>query len=144
MVSNKKQSIKILLIEDNEGDIILTRETLKEGKIINELISIKDGESAIEYLNKIKSFTISEIPNLILLDINLPKINGHEIMEYINNDTFLNKIPVFILSSSDAKKDIEKAKENKVLHYLMKPLNLVDFKTEIIRIESFWFDIIKI
>lgn len=140
----KKKSIKILLIEDNEGDIILTRETLKEGKIVNELVCIKDGESAIQYLNKIKSFAISEIPDLILLDINLPKINGHEVMEFINQDELLRGIPVFILSSSDAKKDIDQSIENKVSHYLLKPLNLEEFKTGVKSVDNFWFNIIKI
>jgi CheY-like chemotaxis protein len=144
MVPIKKKSIKILLIEDNEGDIILTRETLKEGKISNELICIKDGESAIDFLVKIKSFAISEIPDLVLLDINLPRINGHEVMDFINKDEILREIPVFMLSSSDAQKDVEVSIKNNAHHYLFKPLDLDAFMLGIGKINSFWLNIIKI
>ncbi len=143
-MNNGKKPIKILLIEDNEGDIILTRETLKEGKILNELICIKDGETALDFLEKIKTFALDEIPDLILLDINLPRIDGHEIMQFINQDDHLRKIPVFMLSSSDAAIDIETSKKNNASHYLTKPLDVFEFVNEIKKITPFWFNIVKV
>lgn len=143
-MNNGKKPIKILLIEDNEGDIILTRETLKEGKILNELICIKDGETALDFLEKIKTFTLDEKPDLILLDINLPRIDGHEIMQFINQDAQLRTIPVFMLSSSDAALDIETSKKNNAHHYLTKPLDVFEFVNEVKKISAFWFNIVKV
>jgi CheY-like chemotaxis protein len=131
-----QNTIKILLIEDNEGDIILTREKLREGRINIELTCLTDGEKAIDFLTEIKTLTSTVIPDLILLDINLPKVNGHEIMEFIKMDTFLSTIPVFVLSSSDNATDIELAKENNAIHYLVKPLNITDFLAGIKKINS--------
>jgi chemotaxis family two-component system response regulator Rcp1 len=128
--------MKILLIEDNEGDIILTREKLREGRINIELTCLIDGEKAIDFLTEIKTRTTTVIPDLILLDINLPKVNGHEIMEFIKMDTFLSTIPVFVLSSSDNATDIELAKEKNAIHYLVKPLNISDFLAGIKKINS--------
>jgi CheY-like chemotaxis protein len=131
-----QNTIKILLIEDNEGDIILTREKLREGRINIELTCLTDGEKAIDFLTEIKTLTSTVIPDLILLDINLPKVNGHEIMEFIKMDTFLSTIPLFVLSSSDNATDIELAKENNAIHYLVKPLNITDFLAGIKKINS--------
>jgi len=139
-----QNTIKILMIEDNEGDIILTREKLREGKINNELNWLMDGEKAIEFLTEIKTLKSTEVPDLILLDINLPKINGHEIMEFIKLDSFLSTIPLFILSSSDNANDMETAKENNAIHYLVKPLDITDFLTGIKKVNSFWLNIVKI
>jgi len=139
-----QNTIKILLIEDNEGDIILTREKLREGRINIELTCLTDGEKAIDFLTEIKTLTSTVIPDLILLDINLPKVNGHEIMEFIKMDTFLSTIPLFVLSSSDNASDIELAKENRAIHYLVKPLNITDFLAGIKKINSFWLNIVKI
>jgi CheY-like chemotaxis protein len=128
--------MKILLIEDNEGDIILTREKLREGRINIELTCLTDGEKAIDFLTEIKTLTSTVIPDLILLDINLPKVNGHEIMEFIKMDTLLSTIPLFVLTSSDNATDIELAKENNAIHYLVKPLNITDFLAGIKKINS--------
>lgn len=137
------RAIKILLIEDNEGDVILTRETLKEGKILNELVCVKDGESALAYLEQIKTIGVDDSPDLILLDINLPRLSGHELMEFINQDQSLKQIPVFMLTSSDAQRDIDCASVNQVTHYLIKPLCLEEFMEGIKKIGNFWINIIK-
>lgn len=139
-----QNTIKILLIEDNEGDIILTRERLREAKISNELTCLKDGENALDVLKELKKLTSNELSDLILLDINLPKVNGHEIMEYIKNDKFLSTIPLFVLSSSDNAYDIETAKENNAIHYLVKPLDVNEFLIGIRKIDNFRMNIVKI
>jgi CheY-like chemotaxis protein len=144
MAINQNLSIKILLIEDNEGDIILTREALGDSKILNQLVCLKDGESALDFLKKISSLPADNIPDLILLDINLPKINGHEIMEFVNNDSELKKIPIFVLSSSKAIDDIRASKKNNASYYLIKPLDVYEFINGIKNINSFWFNIIKL
>lgn len=138
-----QNTIKILLIEDNEGDIILTRERLRQAKINNELTCLKDGENALDVLKELKKLTSNELSDLILLDINLPKVNGHEIMEYIKNDKFLSTIPLFVLSSSDNAHDIETAKQNNAVHYLVKPLDINEFLIGIKKINNFRINIVK-
>lgn len=138
-----QNTIKILLIEDNEGDIILTREILRQAKINNELTCLKDGENALDFLKGLKKLTSNELYHLILLDINLPKVNGHEIMEFIKNDKFLSAIPLFVLSSSDNAYDIETAKKNNAIHYLVKPLDINEFLVGIKKINNFRINIVK-
>ena len=138
-----QNTIKILLIEDNEGDIILTREILRQAKINNELTCLKDGENALDFLKGLKKLTSNELSYLILLDINLPKVNGHEIMEFIKNDKFLSAIPLFVLSSSDNAYDIETAKKNNAIHYLVKPLDINEFLVGIKKINNFRINIVK-
>lgn len=138
-----QNTIKILLIEDNEGDIILTREILRQAKINNELTCLKDGENALDFLKGLKKLTSNELSYLILLDINLPKVNGHEIMEFIKNDKFLSAIPFFVLSSSDNAFDIETAKKNNAIHYLVKPLDINEFLVGIKKINNFRINIVK-
>lgn len=138
-----QNTIKILLIEDNEGDIILTREILRQAKINNELTCLKDGENALDFLKGLKKITSNELSYLILLDINIPKVNGHEIMEFKKNDKFLSAIPLFVLSSSDNAYDIETAKKNNAIHYLVKPLDINEFLVGIKKINNFRINIVK-
>jgi CheY-like chemotaxis protein len=133
--------ISILMVEDNHGDVLLTEETLYDGKISNVLNSVSHGEAAIEYLEDAKQGK-HILPDLILMDINLPRLNGHEVISYIRKDDALKDTPIFIVSSSRAPADLEKSKPF-VQHYLVKPMDLMEFEKGIRKIDQFSFSIMR-
>jgi CheY-like chemotaxis protein len=136
--------IKILLVEDNEGDILLTQEALDEGKILNSLHVVRDGSEALKYLEKQAPYEAAERPDLILLDINMPKKNGHEVLEYIKKSEKLKKIPVIILTTSSAERDIKTAYNNYANCYIVKPVELENFMEMVTKIEDFWVSIVQL
>lgn len=136
--------LKIVLIEDNEGDILLTNEVFKEGKIAHFLFTIKDGQSAIKYLEKRDEYKDAESPDLILLDINLPKINGLDVLQYIRKSKHLNTISVCMLTSSGSINDINASKTLGADFYFQKPLNSTEFINAVIQKEPFWINLVKI
>lgn len=136
-----KEDIKlanILLIEDNEGDIVLAKEAFEECKIKTEISVVRDGQEAIDYLFKKKPFEDTTSPDLILLDINIPIYSGHEVLKRIKSDTELRSIPVIILTTSSNQKDIDFAYKNHCNSYIVKPINMQEFLNAIIKIEEFW------
>lgn len=135
--------IKILLVEDNEGDIFLTTSALKEGKIINEIDIEKDGQAAIEYLDKNLTNKIN-LPNLILLDMNLPKKNGIEVLKFIKTNNDFKHIPVVMLTTSSYEEDIVKSYKNYANCYITKPVDVKDFVSVIEKIENFWISIVQL
>lgn len=136
-------SIHILLVEDNEGDILLTKEALLDGKIVNEISVVNDGEEAIEFLEKIVDNHNTKLPDLILLDINLPKKNGHEVLQHIKQHDNLKQIPVIMLTTSSSEKDIQASYKNHANCYVTKPIDVEDFIKAIGEIENFWFNIVQ-
>lgn len=140
MSLNEMRLIDILLIEDNEGDILLTSEALEESEIPNNLSVIKDGEAAIEYFENNKNS--SALPDLILLDINLPKKSGHEVLVFLKASELLKHIPVIMLTTSSSQKDILLGYKNHVNCYLVKPLDVLNFKDIVSKIETFWINVV--
>lgn len=140
MRMNEIRLINILLIEDNEGDILLTTEALEESEIPNNLSVIKDGEAAIDFFENYKNK--SELPDLILLDINLPKKSGHEVLLFLKANENLQNIPVIMLTTSSSQKDILLGYKNHVNCYLVKPLDVLNFKDIVGKIESFWIGVV--
>lgn len=138
------KSIHILLVEDNEGDIVLTKEAFEENKIVNKISVAKDGKEAIDLLNSLVEIGKTELPDLILLDINLPKKNGHEVLYEIKKNDQLKHIPVVILTTSSSKQDIMLAYKNYANCYITKPVDLNEFINAISSIENFWFEIITL
>jgi len=138
------KSIHILLIEDNEGDILLTTEAFEDAKILNTLSIARDGQEAIQFLDKTGPFPDVETPDLILLDVNLPKRNGHEVLRYIKESPMLKHIPVIMLTTSVSEKDIAKSYENHANCYITKPVEVDDFLNVIASIESFWIKIVQL
>lgn len=136
--------IDILLVEDNPGDIRLTQEVLKEGKIKNMLSVVNDGEEAISFLKKTGKYTDAISPDLILLDLNLPKKNGREVLIQIKNDPQLSSIPVIILTTSDAENDIINTYASHANCYITKPVDFYQFIKVIRVIEDFWLTIVKL
>ena len=137
-------SIHILLVEDNEGDILLTTEALEEGKIMNKLSVARDGQEALDFLNKKGKYKEARLPDLILLDVNLPKKNGHEVLKYIKSHEIFRSIPVIMLTTSSAQNDIDNSYENYANCYITKPIELKDFIVAIGKIEDFWINLVKL
>lgn len=131
----------ILLIEDNEGDIILTLDAFEESKLETHVSVARNGQEALDFLNKKGEFEDAHRPDLILLDINIPIYNGHEVLEEIKKDESLRKIPVIILTTSSNQKDIEKAYKNYCNSYVQKPLEMEEFLEAILKIEEFWLQL---
>ena len=136
--------IHILLVEDNEGDVFLVTEALEEGKIINRISVTRDGKEAMDFLDKKGKYENEQLPDLILLDINLPKKNGHEVLEYIKEKDELKQIPVIMLTTSSSEKDILLSNKNHANCFITKPVDVDHFLKVIYSIENFWVNIVKL
>ncbi len=145
-MNNQPQAelIEILMVDDNPGDIEITRKSLKEGKIRNVFNSVKDGEEAMDYLYQRGRFANAARPDLILLDLNMPKKDGREVLEEIKTDPNLKSIPVVILTSSKAESDIVDSYNMNANCYVPKPVELETFIGIVKKIEEFWLDVVKL
>ena len=135
------QPAHILLVEDNDGDIMLTLDGFEECKVKTEISVVKNGKEALDFLFKRGAFNDAQSPDLILLDINLPVFNGHEVLRQIKSDVELKKIPVIMLTTSSNPKDINDAYENYCNSYVTKPLEIMEFLRAILKIEEFWLQL---
>jgi len=136
--------IHILLVEDNEGDIELISDAFEEAKILTKMSIVKDGKSAIDFLCKLGEHQHVEMPDLMLLDVNLPKKNGLEVLKYVKGHSDFKHIPVIMLTTSSSIKDINTAYENYANCYITKPVGITNFLEVIATIENFWFSIVKL
>ncbi len=130
--------IEILLVEDNPGDVRLTEEALKESTVINHLRVVRDGEEALAFLRREGQYTQALRPDLILLDLNLPKRDGRQVLADIKRDEQLRRIPVVILTTSNAELDIIKSYDLHANCYITKPVDLDQFTKVVKSIEDFW------
>jgi chemotaxis family two-component system response regulator Rcp1 len=144
MAGKSGKPIGILLVEDSPGDVRLTKEALKEGKVLNNLFVAKDGVEAIEFLRHAGQFANAVRPDLILLDLNLPRKSGIEVLEEIKSDPNLRRIPVVILTVSTADEDIVKSYNLHANCYIKKPVELGPFMGVVQAIEDFWLTIVKL
>jgi two-component system, chemotaxis family, response regulator Rcp1 len=136
--------IDILVVEDNPGDALLIREVLKSNKIYNTLNIVKDGEEAMDFLYRKGKFAEAPQPDLILLDLNLPKMDGRQVLAKIKFDDKLKQIPVVIMTMSQAEEDILKSYKLHANCYVTKPINLDQFVKVVESIEDFWFSLVKL
>ena len=136
--------IQVLLVEDNPGDVRLTREAFKDAKVHLEIHVVNDGVEAIEFLNRRGEYADSLRPDLILLDLNLPRKDGRDVLAEVKADTSLKSIPVVILTTSASDVDIE---SSYLLHancYISKPVDPDGFLTVVRSIDNFWFSVVKL
>jgi CheY-like chemotaxis protein len=138
------RAIEILLVEDNPGDVRLTQEALKENKIRNMLHVAKDGVEAMYFLRRMKGHEKAPRPDLILLDLNLPKKDGREVLAEIKTDETLRSIPVVILTTSAAEDDVAKSYAMHANCYVRKPIDLNRFIEVVKVIENFWLSIVEL
>ncbi len=135
--------VDILLVEDNLGDVRLTQEALKEAKVLNNLWVVPDGVEAMAFLNREAEYVAVARPDVILLDLNLPKKDGREVLEEIKQDASLRRIPVVILTTSSADRDILDAYNLHANCYITKPVDLEQFIKVVQSIEDFWLTIVQ-
>ena len=136
--------IEILLVEDNPGDVRLTVEALKEGKLRNHMNVVGDGEQAMAYLRKEGPYADAARPDLVLLDLNLPRKDGREVLADMKEDADLKRIPVVVLTTSKAEEDILKMYNLHANCYITKPVDLDQFIGVVKSIESFWFAVVSL
>lgn len=144
ILKNSNDKPRILLVEDNPGDIRLTQEALKESNLDIHLDVVSDGEQAVDFLTHKGKYADAVRPSIILLDLNLPKKNGIEVLREIKFNDVLKKIPVIVLTTSDADHDISKAYGLHANCYILKPVDFDDFAKVIKLVEVYWFNTVKL
>lgn len=144
MREKKSKLVDILLVEDNPGDADLVIEILEESRIRNKVFIAEDGEEAMDFLYKREGFSDVPRPDLILLDLNLPRKDGREILAEIKSDPNLRRIPVVVLTTSKAEEDIVKSYDLHANSYITKPVDIDQFIRVIKTFEDFWLDIVKL
>ncbi|MGA2916852.1 MAG: response regulator [Sedimentisphaerales bacterium] len=138
------KAVEILLIEDSPGDVRLTVEALKEAKVANNLSIVQDGVEAMDFLRQKGSYKDAARPDIILLDLNLPRKDGREVLAEIKSDSNLKRIPVVVLTTSRAESDILKAYDLHANCYITKPVDFKQFMTVVKSIEDFWLTVVKL
>ena len=136
--------VEILLVEDNPGDVRLTKEALREGKVYNNLHWAKDGVEALEFLRREGKYAEAPRPDIILLDLNLPKKDGREVLASIKNDDRFKQIPVVILTTSEAEEDVLRSYELHANCYITKPVDLEKFIVVVQSIDRFWLTVVTL
>jgi CheY-like chemotaxis protein len=136
--------VEILLVEDNPGDVRLTLEIFKEAKLANKITAVEDGVEAMAYLRREGRYANAARPDVILLDLNLPRMDGREVLEKIKRDEDLRSIPVVILTTSRAEEDILRSYNSHANCYITKPVDLGQFMKVVESIEDFWLTVVKL
>jgi CheY-like chemotaxis protein len=144
LVSRSGRPIEILLVEDNAPDVRLTQEALKEGKVRNNLAVVSDGVEALDYLYRRGPFADVTRPDIILLDLNLPRKDGREVLAEIKADPSLRRIPIVVLTTSSAEEDVIKTYDLHVNCYITKPVDMEQFVSVVKAIDSFWFEVVRL
>jgi two-component system, chemotaxis family, response regulator Rcp1 len=143
-VTELMKPVEILLVEDNPGDVRLTKEALKEAKVINNLTVLKDGVEALAFLRQQGTYDNAITPHLILLDLNLPRKDGREVLAEIKADDKLKRIPVVVLTTSQDEQDVFRSYNLHANCYVTKPVDLEQFMTVVKSIEDFWLGIVML
>jgi chemotaxis family two-component system response regulator Rcp1 len=136
--------VQILLVEDNPADVRLTVEALRAAKVANELHVVDDGETAIDYLRQRGAYCAATRPDIVLLDLNLPRLDGRDVLADIKADSDLASIPILVLTSSAAEEDIARSYELHANCYISKPVDFTEFMEAVRSLEGFWLKIVKL
>jgi two-component system, response regulator len=132
------EPIEVLLVEDNEDDIVLIEEAFAEAKLMNVICKVRDGEDALAYLRQVEPYTHRRRPGLVLLDINMPKKNGFEVLQAMKADPLLQSLPVVMLTTSDREDDIVRSYTYGACSYIRKPMSLAQFAQVVKGFELYW------
>jgi CheY-like chemotaxis protein len=146
-MANRNKPAVILLVEDDPGDQELTRRALLGGEVPHQLQVVEDGEEALDYLFRRGRYVEAidcPLPELILLDLNLPKLNGKQVLEQIQSDPKLRRIPVVILTTSQQERDIQQCYDSGASSYIVKPVAIDDFMRMVHCIDQYWFEIVRL
>lgn len=138
------RSVEILLVEDNEDDVVIIKEAFVESRLVNVINTVSDGEEALAYLRREGKYKVVRLPDLVLLDINMPKKNGFEVMQEMKADPRLQTLPVIMLTMSERDEDIIRSYANGACSYIRKPVDLDQFHTVIKQFELYWTTISRI
>lgn len=144
MNSKKLRPVEILLVEDSPTDVLLAQEALDSSKILNNLHTVSDGVEAMAFLHHEGQYKVAPRPNLILLDLNLPRMDGREVLAEIKNDEKLKRIPVVVLTTSSSEADVVKAYGLHANCYIVKPVDFEKFAAIVRSIENFWFSVVTL
>jgi CheY-like chemotaxis protein len=136
--------IEILLVDDDPGDVLITREAFAENKVRNHLSVVSDGETAMDFLRRDGRFADAPRPDLILLDLNLPRKDGHEVLAEVKSDSDLQRIPVVVLTTSDAEEDILRSYDLHANAYVTKPVDFDCFLSVVRQIDDFFISVVKL
>jgi CheY-like chemotaxis protein len=136
--------VEILLVEDNPGDVLLTKKAFEVSKLLNRLYVVNDGEAALQFLRREPPYENATRPDLVLLDINLPKVSGVEVLQAVKADPDLRTIPVVMLTSSERDKDVRQAYDDHVNSYITKPPTFAALMEVIRNLENYWFVVVKL
>ena len=140
----KADLIEVLLVEDDEGDVVMTREALEEGKVLNRLHVVGDGVEAIEFLRREGQYTDAPRPDLILLDLNLPRRDGRQVLAEVKGDADLRRIPIVVLTTSEAEEDILRSYDLHANAYVTKPVDFDRFVAVIQQIDEFFISVVRL
>ncbi len=143
-ITMNMQPIEILMVEDSPADVELAKEAFEEGKILNNFHYVTDGEKALDYLYRRNAYVNAVRPDIIILDINLPKVNGLDVLKEIKTNVDLKEIPVVMLTTSGNQDDINSSYKNYANSYIRKPIGLEKFIQALAVFEEFWFQIVKL
>jgi len=144
MNDTQAKTVEILLVEDDQDDIFLTKKAFKQQNVVNNLHVVTDGVDAMEFLRQEGEYTDAPRPDIILLDLNLQTMDGEEVLEAIQDDKTLRTIPVVVLTSSDAEEDIVRSYELNANAYLTKPVDFNGFLDVVDSIDQFWISVVKL
>lgn len=144
MLAEAVRPIEVLLVEDDEGDVLMTREALDEGKVVNRLNVVGDGVEALDYLRRRGRHAAAARPDLILLDLNLPKRDGRQVLADIKNDPDLRRIPVVVLTTSEAEEDVLRSYDLHANAYVSKPVDFDRFVGVVQQIDEFFISVVRL
>jgi CheY-like chemotaxis protein len=144
MLAEAVRPIEVLLVEDDAGDVLMTREALREGKVLNRLSVVTDGVEALDYLRGQEPFADATRPDLILLDLNLPRRDGRQVLEDVKGDPDLRRIPVVVLTTSEAEEDVLRSYDLHANAYVTKPVDFDRFVEVIRQIDEFFISVVRL
>jgi len=144
MLAEAVRPIEVLLVEDDEGDVLMTREALDEGKVFNRLNVVGDGVEAIAYLRREKPYAEVTRPDLVLLDLNLPKRDGRQVLAEVKGDPDLRRIPIVVLTTSEAEEDVLRSYDLHANAYVTKPVDFDRFVEVIRQIDDFFISVVRL